>query len=59
MDAVAKTVSVTQVMGLRCMAIPDPAQRASAAQILVTIYDGEGLTSLRQHVPALYRLSID
>jgi len=35
------------------MAILDPVQRASAAQIIVKIFSGERLTTPRNHVPAL------
>ena len=39
--------------GGREMAIPNPVERASAAQMLVKYFNGEGLSTPRHQVPAL------
>ena len=45
--------SETAVSPIREMASPDPEERASAAQMLVEHYDGEGLATPRNRVPPL------
>lgn len=43
------------LLHIKEMAICDPTQRASAAQMLVKLYDGAGLTTPRQRIPPLPR----
>ena len=53
--AVQQAVSlvVSEVSGIREMAIFNPEQRASAAQMLVKCFKGEGLSTPQDRVPAL------
>lgn len=45
--------NVDSVSKIREMAIVNPEERASAAQILVKYFDGAGLSTPRNQVPAL------
>ena len=47
------TANVEMVSRLREMATVDPEKRASAAQMLIKLLDGEGLSTPRSQVPAL------
>lgn len=52
-QAVLDAAESNDVLGIREMAIVNPAQRASAAQMLVKRYNGQGLSTPRHQVPAL------
>jgi serine/threonine protein kinase len=52
-EAVFAASRIETVSGIQEMAIVDPEQRASAAQMLVKCYGGAGLTTPRIQVPAL------
>lgn len=52
-DAVLAASKVDSMRQLEAMARADPNQRASAAQMLVKVYKGEGLTTPRRRIPQL------
>ncbi|KAK2775939.1 hypothetical protein FQN53_002927 [Emmonsiellopsis sp. PD_33] len=53
-DLAESAASGQYLSNLKEMAIFDPAKRASAAQMLVKIFNGEGLTTRRSQIPPLY-----
>jgi hypothetical protein len=51
--AIRAAANVAICLPFREMVDPDPASRASAAQMLVKLYNGEGLTTPSNKVPSL------
>jgi hypothetical protein len=52
-DAILSVANLTVCSHFREMTRPEPASRPSAAQMLVELYNGDGLTTPRNAVPNL------
>lgn len=53
MAAISDVAAHQFMVEIKEMVIIDPVWRASAAQILLKLYDGRGLTTLRRQIPDL------
>lgn len=52
-EAILNVTSNSSMSGLKQMAVIDPLQRASVAQMLIKYFNGDGLTTPRNKVPVL------